>query len=82
MAGGGGEMVFGTINGILPLPPVLGPRQAQDVTRVFAAEFSRRQGGEANSPEESRRGLESDEPEEELEPTPVAMERSSIHIVI
>jgi hypothetical protein len=75
-------MGFGAIQGIPPLPPVVGPRSNADVTRVFGTEFGRRQGGEAESREESRRGLESDEDEEELQSTVDPASPGSIHIVI
>ena len=58
-------MGFGSILGIPPLSPVVGPRPASDVNRVFAAEFNRQQGRESGSGSESRRGLEAEEPEEE-----------------
>lgn len=75
-------MGFGSIQGIPPLPPVVAARPSVDVTRVFATEFSRRQGTEAEPREESRRGLESEEDPEELEDPPDPAPKSSIHIVI
>jgi hypothetical protein len=52
------------------------------VTRVFAAEFSRRQGGESEAREESRRGLEDEEDLEELSAEPGSASGTGLHIVI
>ena len=75
-------MDFWTIKGIPPLPPVVSPRSSTDVTRVFAAEFSRRQDGESAPREESRRGLESEEDLEELGLEPESVPGTGLHIVI
>lgn len=75
-------MSFGSIQGIPPLPPVVSPLPSSDVTRVFATEFSRRQGREAEAREESRRGLEAEEDIEESEAEPDVRSGSGIHIVI
>lgn len=75
-------MSFASIQGIPPLPPVVGPRPPSDVTRVFATEFSRQQREGTEAHQESRRGLEADEdlekPEAECDTTMVP----GIHIVI
>lgn len=75
-------MSFGSIQRIPPLPPVVGPLPSSDVTRVFATEFSRRQGREAEARKESRRGLEAEEDLEESEAEPDVRAGCGIHIVI
>jgi hypothetical protein len=75
-------MGFGSINGIAPLPPVVGPRPSSDVTGVFATEFSRRRRDDGDAAEESRRGLEGEEEPEELEAPAGLAPAGRIHIVI
>ena len=75
-------MGFGSINGIPPLPPVVGPQPTSDVTRVFPTEFSRRQREDGEADNESRRGLESEDEQEELESSTGLAPAGSIHIVI
>jgi hypothetical protein len=77
-----GTMSFNAIQGIPPLPPIVGPRPSSDLHAVFAAEFGRQQGGETEAREEPRRGLESEEDEEELVDLADRTPRNGIHIVI